>query len=84
MKNIFDYFRAFSKQNTASLAKERLKIIVAHERSEQKSPDYLPKLKKELIDVISRYVRIDREKISVQLERAGDYSVLELNVTLPD
>lgn len=82
--SIFDYFRAFSKQNTASFARERLKIIVAHERSERKSPDYLPKLKKELLDVISRYVHIDKDKISVQLERAGDYSVLELNVTLPD
>lgn len=83
MISFLDYFRS-SKNETANVAKERLKIIVAHERAEQNQPNYLPQLKQELVDVISKYVAIDRDKISVQLDKEGDFSVLELNITLPE
>ncbi len=78
-----DFFRS-SQPQTAQVAKERLKIIVAHERNQNEAPDYLPQLRQELVDVISKYVKFDKESINVQLEREGDCSVLELNVTLPD
>ncbi|MBI5447618.1 MAG: cell division topological specificity factor MinE [Gammaproteobacteria bacterium] len=73
---------ANSKQNTARIAKERLQIIVSHERKKN-SPDFLPMLQQELIDVIAKYVKIDKDQVKVELERTGDCSVLELNVTLP-
>ena len=81
--SIFDYFRSKDK-DTASVAKERLQIIVAHERSQRAQPDYLPKLQKELLEVIRKYVEIDSEKVEVQLDKNGDCSVLELNVVLPE
>ncbi len=83
---ILDYFRS-EKKKTASLAKDRLQIIVAHQRNgngNSMDADYLPKLKEELLKVISKYVEITPDKISVQLDTNDDCPILELNVTLPD
>ncbi len=79
---IFDYFRSPKKQ-TASIAKERLQIIVAHERNKRSQPDYLPKLQQELLAVIRKYVEIDQDDVDVQVDQNGGCSVLELNITLP-
>ncbi len=81
--SLFDYF-ARKKNNTASIAKERLQVIVAHERRQHKQPDYLPALQKDIMEVIKKYVDIDIDNIEVQLDNHGNFSVLELNVTLPD
>ncbi len=81
--SIFDYFKS-PKKNTASIAKERLQIIVAHERSKRNQPDYLPALQQEILEVIRKYVKVDQDQVDVQLDNNGDCSVLELNVTLPD
>ncbi|MCG7532165.1 cell division topological specificity factor MinE [Psychrobium sp. MM17-31] len=80
---LLDYFRS-NKKTTASLAKERLQIIVAHERNDRKSPDYLPQLKRDILEVISKYVQISEDKVSVEVDQSDDLAVLELNVTLPD
>lgn len=83
--NIFDFFRERKKETTASIAKERLQIIVAHERGQQRSqPDYLPALQQELVEVIRKYVNIDSDQVQVALENQGSCSILELNITLPD
>lgn len=81
--SLMDYFR---RENTksASIAKERLQILVAHDRARSNSPDYLPRLQQELLDVIRKYVAINDDEISVNLEEQGTTSVLELNITLPD
>ena len=81
---LLDYFRT-SKKKSASLAKERLQIIVAHQRTQRNTPDYLPQMKKDILEVIRKYVDIDVKQVSVQLEKNDDsLSVLELNVTLPE
>ena len=79
---IFSYFR--TKKNTAEVAKNRLQIIVAHERGQRAQPDYLPALQKELVEVIRKYVNIDADQVQVALESQGSCSILELNITLPD
>jgi cell division topological specificity factor len=79
---IIDYFKRPEK--TAKFAKERLQIIIAHERSDRDKPDYLAMLQKDLLDVITKYVNVDREDVKVELERKEGFSVLELNVTLPN
>ncbi|MDE1164077.1 MAG: cell division topological specificity factor MinE [Pseudomonas sp.] len=81
--SIFDFFRT-KKVNTASVAKERLQIIVAHERGQRSTPDYLPALQKELVEVIRKYVNIGSDDVQVALENQGSCSILELNITLPD
>ena len=81
--SIFSYFLK-KEPNTASLAKERLQIIVAHERTQRSQPDYIPKMQNEILEVIRKYVEIDQDQVTVQLDDCGDNcSVLELNVTLP-
>jgi cell division topological specificity factor len=80
--SIFNYLRR--RNATASVAKERLQIIISHERSQRSTPDYLPKLQDEILAVIAKYIPISRDKVSVNLERLGDNSVLELNITMPD
>lgn len=82
--SLLDYFRS-SKKNTANTAKERLQIIVAHERRKRNSPDYLPQLERDILEVIRKYVDISPEDIAVSLEkRDNELSVLELNITFPD
>ncbi|HCF3531234.1 TPA: cell division topological specificity factor MinE [Pseudomonas aeruginosa] len=82
--SLLDFFRSRKSQNSASIAKERLQIIVAHERCQRAQPDYLPQLQKDLLEVIRKYVPIDQEQIQVELENQGNCSILELNITLPD
>ena len=82
--SILNFFRSRKKTQTASLAKERLQIIVAHERGQRDEPDYLPALQKELVEVIRKYVNIDQDQVQVALEDQGSCSILELNITLPD
>ncbi len=74
------------KKNTASVAKERLQIILAHERSGRNAsrPDYLPALQRELLAVISKYVSIEPGDIKVHLERQDNLEVLEVKIELPD
>ena len=80
---IFDFLRARQK-NTATIARERLRIIVAQERSQRGAPDYLPLLRRELLEVIRKYVNVDQEAVEVHVEREGDHEVLELSVALPE
>lgn len=83
--NLLDFFRERKKKETpAAIAKERLQIIVAHERGQRNEPDYLPALQKELVEVIRKYVKIDQDQVQVALEDQGNCSILELNITLPD
>ncbi|MBO3274418.1 cell division topological specificity factor MinE [Pseudomonas schmalbachii] len=82
--SLLDFFRSRKPQNTASIAKERLQIIVAHERGSRSQPDYLPQLQKDLLEVIRKYVPIDQEQIQVELANQGNCSILELNITLPE
>jgi cell division topological specificity factor len=71
------------RKKSASVAKERLQIIVAHQRSQRGQPDYMPMLEKELLEVIRRYVQVDDDAINISLDSEDNCSVLELNVTLP-
>lgn len=74
------------KKKTASVAKERLQIILAHERSGRNAaePDYLPALQRELVAVICKYININPDDIKVQLERQDNLDVLEVKIELPD
>lgn len=74
-----------SKPKTASVAKERLQLIIARERTDQGGePDFLPALQKELIQVISKYVKVNPDDIKVQLEKQGNYEVLDVNIVLTE
>ena len=79
----FDQFRR-PPSGSAKQAKERLQIVIAHERLDRNGPDYLPQLRRDILDVIRKYVPVTDDKVQVQFEHGTDYDILELNVTLPD
>jgi cell division topological specificity factor len=80
---ILDFLKRKSEP-TAVVAKERLRIIVAQERSTRGAPDYLPLLRNELLEVIKKYVNVEIEAININVERDSGHEVLELSVALPD
>lgn len=73
-----------AKPKSASAAKERLQIIIAHERNDRSGPDFLPALRQELIAVISKYTKVSPDDIKISLDRQGNLEVLDVNVVLPD
>ena len=76
-------FRIFSRPS-APQAKERLQILLAHERAgRDRRPDYLALMHRDLLRVIGKYFEIDEDKVSVHLQDSGDISTLEVNVELP-
>ncbi|MDQ5896454.1 MAG: cell division topological specificity factor MinE [Pseudomonadota bacterium] len=78
-------FMLGEKQKSATVAKERLQIILAHERSSRSSsPDYLPALQRELLAVVTKYVSIHPNDVKVHLERHDNLEVLEVKIELPE
>ena len=80
----FKFFKSGKEEQTAKLAKDRLQVLIAHQRTDRTGPDYLPMLRQDILDVIKRYVAVGDEALSVQVDQQDDCDVLELNITLPE
>ncbi len=80
---LLDFFKT-DKPSSANVASQRLRIIVAQERSQRNSPDYLPLMQREILEVIQKYVHVSADDVTVSVEKDGTHGVLELNVVLPD
>lgn len=81
--------KIFGKKNkSASLARDRLQIIIAQERhnrhAQATTPDYLPTLQRELLEVLSKYVDVKLEDIHISHEKQDGVDMLALNITLPE
>src|SRR3546814_15506714 len=79
---MFDFLKA--KKNTASIAKDRLRIIIAQARTNRSAPDYLPLLQRELLAVIRKYVSVDVDAVKVDAVKDGEHDVLHSTVALPE
>lgn len=84
MNALFGFFRR-QHPTPAQTAKERLQILLAHERHDSSGPDYLPLLQKDILAVIKKYIPMEDEgeRVEVKLERGSDVSTLEVNIELP-
>ena len=80
---LLDFFRQQRKSSSAAIAKERLQILVAHERRSG-GPSYLPQLQHDLLKVIRKYVAVDKDAVTVSVEHDDGQEILELNIVLPD
>ena len=80
--SIFDFLKP--KKYTAAVAKDRLRIIISQERSAHGGPDYLPLLRRELLEVIRKYVNVDAEAVKVDVVKDGEHDVLDISVALPE
>jgi cell division topological specificity factor len=70
---------------TAPIARERLQILLAHERGATRGkPDLLMLLREEILAVVSRHVALDPDKVIVRMDRGKDISTLEVDVELPN
>ena len=81
--SLLDFFRQKRDKPSAETAKDRLQIVLAHERISRDGDDFLPRLEKELMQVIARYVELDPGKAVVKLDRGEDVSTLEIEIELP-
>lgn len=75
-------FRLFSKQQTAPAARERLQVLLAHERSAA-SPDLVSILREEILAVIAKHVQVDSDRVHVKMDRDEHMSILEIDVEIP-
>ena len=81
--SFLEFFR--SRPKSASMAKDRLSVIVSRERASTRGgPDYLPQLQQELLAVLARYEKIDLQHVSVSLDKTDGHEILELNIVLPE
>jgi cell division topological specificity factor len=80
---IFDFLTQRNK-NTASVAKDRLRILIEQERGMRGAPDYLPLLQRELLEVIRKYINVDIDAVKVDLHKHGENELLDISVTLPE
>lgn len=81
---LMDYFRSTHSKKNASVAKERLQILVARDRAVDNRISYLPKLKEEILAVIRKYVEVDMNAVSFNYEQNENEEMLELSIVLPD
>lgn len=73
------------RKKTAAIAKNRLAILIAHERSPNSGrPDYIPAMKDELLQVISKYIKVNPGDINIQFSRQDNCEMMEVNVVLPE
>ena len=74
-----------SKPSSADLAKERLRIVITHERHHlQSTKPYLPQLRQELLEVIRRYVPITDDAVQVEVDHRDNLDILAMTIMLPD
>jgi cell division topological specificity factor len=81
---LLDYLLGQKKHKSASMAKDRLQILLAHERGDRRAPEYLPQMREEIMQVIAKYVTVDQEQLQISIDEANGFEVLELNLVLPD
>ncbi len=79
--SLLDIFRKKSN-NTASLAKDRLGVLIATSRQDQSTPNFLPQMREEILQVIAKYIPIDRDAIQVLMERNNGVDMLEIEIPL--
>jgi cell division topological specificity factor len=82
---MMDLRRLFgSRTASAPVARERLQILLAHERGLRGQPDLLALLRSEILAVVSRHVVLDPEKVIVRMERGKTVSTLEVDIEVPN
>jgi cell division topological specificity factor len=76
-------FRFFSKQTSAPTARERLQVLLAHERASVGQSDLVAVLREEILAVIAKHVQVDRDKVNVTMERGEHVTTLEVDIERP-
>ena len=78
--NLFEFFR---KKTSAPVARDRLQVLLAHERSVIGKSDLLATLQEEILAVIAKHISIDRDAVQIKMDRGASFSTLEIDVEVP-
>jgi cell division topological specificity factor len=78
--NLFELFR---RKSTAPVARDRLQVLLAHERSVIGKSDLLATLQEEILAVIAKHITVDRDAVQIKLDRGASFSTLEIDVEVP-
>jgi cell division topological specificity factor len=73
----------FSRRKSASVARERLQILLTHERVEASQSDLIPTLREEILAVVKKHVAVDPDKVEVKIDRGKAVSLLEIDIEIP-
>ncbi|WP_099866414.1 cell division topological specificity factor MinE [Pararhizobium haloflavum] len=76
-------FGFFNRKTSAPQARERLQILLAHERSSVGHSDLVALLREEIVAVIAKHVQVDRDKVNVKMDRGDQVSTLEVDIEIP-
>jgi cell division topological specificity factor len=77
-------FKFFTKPRSAPVARDRLQLLLAHERAASSRADLVAVLEREILEVIARHIPIDRDQVMVRLDRGDQVSTLEIDIEMPD
>jgi cell division topological specificity factor len=75
--------RLFFRTQSAPAARERLQVLLAHERLSSEGSDLVTKLRDEILQVIARHVQVDSDKVNVRMERGAQVSTLAVDIEIP-
>ena len=81
--SMFSFFRKPREVRSADSARDRLQILLAHERTCVSSPEFLPLLQRDIMNAIERHMRVGSDSVEIKIERGDDLSTLEINIELP-
>jgi cell division topological specificity factor len=81
---LLNYFKSKKTSGSASIARERLQILVAHDRAGRDAPSYLPQLQRDILKVLRKYVAVEPGAVNVNVEHDEHHEILELNIVLPE
>ena len=76
-------FSFLQKRSSAPIARERLQILLAHERAIAGKSDLVALLQEEILAVIAKHVTVEREKVQIKLDRGSPVSTLEIGIEMP-
>ena len=76
-------FASLTRARSAPVARERLQVLLAHERAALGSSDLISVLREEILAVIARHVSVSPEQVRIRAERGGTISTLEVEVEIP-
>ncbi|WP_119273968.1 cell division topological specificity factor MinE [Taklimakanibacter deserti] len=79
--NVFKFFR---RGGSAPVARERLQILLAHERKASNQPDLLNVLREEILAVVAKHVSLEPDRVQIRMDRGDPVSVLEVDIEIPN
>lgn len=77
---LFDFFK---RGGSAPVARERLQLLLAHERMARSQPDLLGILREEILAVIAKHITLDPDRVQIKMDRGGKVSTLEVDIEIP-